>query len=583
MSHELRTPLNSLLILARLLADNAGGNLNAKQVQFAQTIYASGMDLLSLINDLLDLAKIEAGALTALTLAPARLEELREDLERGFRQLAHDKGLQFAITLDPAAPAVIRTDLPRLKQVLKNLLANAFKFTKQGSVRLAHRAGAGQAHRLLGDRHRHRHPGRQAEDHLRSLPAGRRHHQPPVRRHGARPVDQPRAHAAARRRDPCDERAGQGQHLHAVPAAFRRSIGARRLRILVLGASGFIGRHAAAALRAAGHDTLAAKIDFTRALRAEDWLPALRGVDAVLNAVGIIRERGRRSFTTLHYAAPRALFDACTVAGVRRVVQISALGADESARSRFHRTKRRADEYLAGLDLDWAIVQPSIVFGEGGDSARLFTLLAALPLIPVPGDGRQSVQPIHVDDLVEALVKLVSVPMKIRLHAVGPRALTLREWLRLLRAQMGLGRARFVPVPLWLVPVERETLQMLQRGNTAPPDTITQLLRRAPRDPSDFLDASSGAALALRARLDWLLPLLRFSIGTVWIVSGVVSLGPLSARGEPRHAAAGGAERYRGIDGPVRRRRARHRARHRHLRYQPQGAMAGADRADRRL
>jgi PAS domain S-box-containing protein len=136
MSHELRTPLNSLLILARLLADNAGGNLTPKQVQFAQTIYASGMDLLSLINDLLDLAKIEAGALTSLTLAPARLDELRDDVERTFRQVAQDKGLQFAITLDAAAPASIRTDMPRLKQVLKNLLANAFKFTRQGSVRL---------------------------------------------------------------------------------------------------------------------------------------------------------------------------------------------------------------------------------------------------------------------------------------------------------------------------------------------------------------------------------------------------------------------------------------------------------------
>jgi signal transduction histidine kinase len=136
MSHELRTPLNSLLILARLLADNAGGNLNAKQVQFAQTIYASGMDLLSLINDLLDLAKIEAGATTVLNIAPSRLEELREDLERAFRQVAQDKGLQFAIEIDPSAPPVIRTDMPRLKQVLKNLLANAFKFTKQGRVAL---------------------------------------------------------------------------------------------------------------------------------------------------------------------------------------------------------------------------------------------------------------------------------------------------------------------------------------------------------------------------------------------------------------------------------------------------------------
>ena len=136
MSHELRTPLNSLLILARLLADNAGGNLSAKQVQFAQTIYASGMDLLSLINDLLDLAKIESGAITTLNIGPAKLEELRDDLERSFRQVALDKKLQFTIGIDPGLPPVIRTDMARLKQVLKNLLANAFKFTKQGSVSL---------------------------------------------------------------------------------------------------------------------------------------------------------------------------------------------------------------------------------------------------------------------------------------------------------------------------------------------------------------------------------------------------------------------------------------------------------------
>jgi PAS domain S-box-containing protein len=136
MSHELRTPLNSLLILARLLADNPGANLSPKQVQFAHTIYDSGMDLLSLINDLLDLAKIESGAISALNIASAPLEELREDLERSFRQVAQDKGLRFSIELDPAAPAAIRTDMPRLKQVLKNLLANAIKFTKHGGVSL---------------------------------------------------------------------------------------------------------------------------------------------------------------------------------------------------------------------------------------------------------------------------------------------------------------------------------------------------------------------------------------------------------------------------------------------------------------
>jgi PAS domain S-box-containing protein len=136
MSHELRTPLNSLLILARLLADNNSGNLTPKQVQFAQTIYASGMDLLSLINDLLDLAKIESGAIRTLELAPVRLEELREDMERTFHQVAADKGLEFQSRLDPALAPMIRTDVARLRQVLKNLLANAIKFTKAGRVTL---------------------------------------------------------------------------------------------------------------------------------------------------------------------------------------------------------------------------------------------------------------------------------------------------------------------------------------------------------------------------------------------------------------------------------------------------------------
>jgi len=152
MSHELRTPLNSLLILARLLSDNATGNLSAKQVQFAQTIYASGMDLLTLINDLLDLAKIESGAIKSLHMGPVRLEDLREELERTFRQVAQDRGLRFSIALEPGLPATVSTDASRVKQILKNLLANAFKFTQKGGVSLrigVARAGWSAGHSRL--------------------------------------------------------------------------------------------------------------------------------------------------------------------------------------------------------------------------------------------------------------------------------------------------------------------------------------------------------------------------------------------------------------------------------------------------
>jgi signal transduction histidine kinase/CheY-like chemotaxis protein len=135
MSHELRTPLNSLLILAKLLADNPGANLTPKQIDYAQTIYAAGADLLSLISDILDLAKIESGTVT-LDFGPLRLTDLRDYVERTFRPTALEQKLDFTISIDPRLPAVIETDEKRLQQILKNLLSNAFKFTARGSVQL---------------------------------------------------------------------------------------------------------------------------------------------------------------------------------------------------------------------------------------------------------------------------------------------------------------------------------------------------------------------------------------------------------------------------------------------------------------
>jgi HAMP domain-containing protein/signal transduction histidine kinase/CheY-like chemotaxis protein len=133
MSHELRTPLNSLLILADQLAQNTEGNLQPKQIEFAKTIHASGNDLLSLINDILDLSKIESGTVS-VDIAALRFSDLHENVDRTFRHVAEAKGLDFQIEMDPDLPANMFTDSQRLEQVIRNLLSNAFKFTDSGQV-----------------------------------------------------------------------------------------------------------------------------------------------------------------------------------------------------------------------------------------------------------------------------------------------------------------------------------------------------------------------------------------------------------------------------------------------------------------
>lgn len=270
------------------------------------------------------------------------------------------------------------------------------------------------------------------------------------------------------------------------------------MNVLLTGASGFIGSHLADALRSAGHVVIEARrdadaapsalqADFTRDLSARDWLPKLVGIDAVVNAVGILREHGQQSFECIHKRAPQALFTSCIAAGVRRVVQISALGADRGV-TRYFLSKRAADDYLATLPLEWTVVRPSLIFGPGGSSARLFSMLAHLPLTPLPGRGEQRLQPIHIDDLTEAVVRILgdAATHRTRIELVGPQLLTLRELLASLRASMHLGPPRFVSIPMPLVRVGARvagvsTLSMLEAGTKGDPAATRWLLGREPR------------------------------------------------------------------------------------------------------
>ena len=287
------------------------------------------------------------------------------------------------------------------------------------------------------------------------------------------------------------------------------------MNILLTGASGFLGRNIAAALLGAGHTVVPVSrrsgIDFRRMRTPQDWLALLDGVDAVVNAVGIIGETRGQSFALLHTQAPMALFDACLQAGVRRVVQISALGADASAGSAYHLSKRAADDGLRSLPLDWFVLRPSLVYGQGGASAGAALRLAAWPRIPVIGRGDQMLQPVHVSDVVATVLRsLTAAEAGLTLDVVGPEAISCADWLQRLRRAQGLAPARLLCVPYSLVlalaalgrgitsMARPDNLRMLQRGSTADMRPLERFLGRRPRaaEPGLLFTATAPAGSA---------------------------------------------------------------------------------------
>ena len=328
------------------------------------------------------------------------------------------------------------------------------------------------------------------------------------------------------------------------------------MNILITGANGFIGSHITQELINHGHhltlcvrntetverrwpDAKSIKMDFCNKNKVADWLPHLNEIDLVINSVGIIRETGSQTFTALHTTTPSALFKACEIANVKKVIQISALGTDANALSQYHRSKYAADQYLASLSLNWAILMPSIVYGSGAKSMAFFKSLAALPWIPLVDKGDQPIQPIHIDDLVKAVLQLIPKESanQLRIACVGPEAITFKQLFTQLRQWLSLPPGRFISMGYHLTliagkfggflgntPVTTETIQMLRQGNTA---DVTPFIKQFGFTPisveTSLSNTPATTADKWHAGLYFLRPLLRISIALLWIFTGIVS------------------------------------------------------------
>lgn len=332
------------------------------------------------------------------------------------------------------------------------------------------------------------------------------------------------------------------------------------MRVLVVGANGFIGSAIVAALTRAGMDVRgvvrdpeklakrfpgieAAKVDLRdkSAWESSFWNGALDGVDAVVNAAGVLQPRRARDAWAVHLYAPDAIYAGCERVGVRRVIQISAVGVEEGA-TVFARSKLAGDEKLMARDLDWTILRPAIVIGDGSyGGTSMLRAIAAFPWItPVVGDGGNEMDFIYKEDLAHSIVRILqsgAAKQEILEPASGER-LTLLETVRAYRSWLGLRARPVVAVPNWCAKF------FARLGDFAKLDPITttamaQFEARLTGDAEGF-EAATGvkarglsAVLAARpaesqdlwhARLYLVRPVIRLALAALWLTSGLLGL-----------------------------------------------------------
>jgi uncharacterized protein YbjT (DUF2867 family) len=337
------------------------------------------------------------------------------------------------------------------------------------------------------------------------------------------------------------------------------------MRVMVVGASGLIGSAVCARLAARGERVVAVvhrpadlglvpadviQLDLAVATEA-DWGAHLSGLDAVVNCAGLLQDSPGESTHGVHTAGAAALFRACETAGVRRVIQISAVGVDRDTPTEFSRTKLAGDKALMERDLDWVILRPSVVIGRAayGGSA-LMRGLAAAPIMPIMPDTGP-LQIVHLDDVVDAVMFFLrpDAPVRQTFEVVGPRTWTFDEVVALLRRWLRWPPARRfrLPTPLaallyklgdavallgWRPPARSTARRELQRGATGDPAPLSRATGIEPRDLAAVL-AAEPASVQERwfARLYLLKPLVFVILSLFWIATGVMALGPGWERG----------------------------------------------------
>ena len=291
--------------------------------------------------------------------------------------------------------------------------------------------------------------------------------------------------------------------------------------VLVLGGAGFIGRHVVAALRARGHDPVigtrrAAAVARARQVRLErlttpaDWYPLLHGMDVVVNAVGILRERGSETYDAVHHRAPAALAAACKARGLR-LIHISALGLHEGARSRFILSKLAGERAIAANGACYSIVRPSLVDGDGGYGARWIRWMARWPVHFVPADASGRIAALDARDLGDAIAILCDKPPTREWREVelgGSAWRSMGEYLAALRPPQ-LRRAPTITVPTWIArgvshlcdvahfsPFSFGHFELLRRDNVPRVNLLPTLLWRAPTPVGSSAPTSGRPSLA---------------------------------------------------------------------------------------